>query len=305
MVAAKSSTLLEPKGKMLRKGTATNRTIKDNGAQPQVLRVLRGRGTAVGVNHWERDCRKKKAGEPRKTPAPEANLAQKRDKPSPSVLWSQALSNDDCPRKTQHKASGSRAADVLTICLLTSGTVNSSWYIDSGASAHVCKDRAEFKTYSPRTDFDHVVLGDNTHLEVKGAGQVQIRLADDEWIVLHGVLHVPTMSKNLLSVRQLTRQPDITLQFENDVCNISINGIVKARGRLRDDLYALVSGRKNDMAMATTVGSATSLPTIWHARLGHPNRQKMQIMASGDYYRDKFTHDFAQLPFCEVCVRAK
>lgn len=37
-------------------------------------------------NHWERDCRKKRAGELRKLPAPEANVTSKREKPSPSVL---------------------------------------------------------------------------------------------------------------------------------------------------------------------------------------------------------------------------
>lgn len=48
-------------------------------------------------NHWERDCRKKKAGEPRVTPPVEANTVQKKDRPSPSVLCAQIIGTQTIP----------------------------------------------------------------------------------------------------------------------------------------------------------------------------------------------------------------
>lgn len=221
----------------------------------------------------------------------------------PSVLWSQALPNDVDMHEPDIEAHRSNwpIPELLTVCVLTLTAQTSAWYIDSGASAHVCKDRHEFITNHLSADFDHVVLGDNTHLSVKGEGQVRIPLSGNEWLTISGVLHVPTMSKNLLSVRQLTKQSEVILSFRDTICDILIKGKIKAQGKLGEDLYTLVPGTNVQMHLTTLIHK----PNLWHARLGHPNKQKMQLMSSGRFYRDEFMHDFDQLQFCKVCVRAK
>lgn len=116
------------------------------------------------------------------------------------------------------------------------------------------------------------------------------------------------MLKNLLSVRQLTKEPDLALSFHNNVRDIFIKGKKRAEGRLSDDLYSLMAGSnaaKRDTASAASLTTVSTKASMWHARLGHPNRQKLQQMSAGNLYREAFIHDFSQLPFCEVCVRAK
>lgn len=128
----------------------------------------RGKGAQTGENsspkhqgscrwhglpyHWERDCRKKKAGEPRQMPSPETNTAQRdkgkdREKTSPSVLMVQTLT-------------AQRLAEAATVCLLTGRPNAELWYIDFGTFAHIRMQKRLPKNYKARTRPTHVVLGD-------------------------------------------------------------------------------------------------------------------------------------------------
>lgn len=48
-----------------------------------------------------------------------------------------------------------------------------------------------------------VYLGDNSSLEIKGSGQVEILLSDGTLHILENVLHIPDLRKNLFCIKQL------------------------------------------------------------------------------------------------------
>ncbi|GJQ93834.1 zinc finger, CCHC-type containing protein [Tanacetum coccineum] len=54
-----------------------------------------------------------------------------------------------------------------------------AWWIDSGATTHVCKDRCWFKTYEPVEDGSVLYMGDDHFAPVHGKGSVK-KAIDDE-----------------------------------------------------------------------------------------------------------------------------
>ncbi|GKF42803.1 hypothetical protein Tco_0126145, partial [Tanacetum coccineum] len=47
-----------------------------------------------------------------------------------------------------------------------------AWWIDFGATTHVCKDRCRFKTYEPVEDRYVLYMGDDHFAPVHGKGSV-------------------------------------------------------------------------------------------------------------------------------------
>nr|GEX32030.1 zinc finger, CCHC-type [Tanacetum cinerariifolium] len=74
----------------------------------------------------------------------------------------------------------------------------SAWWIDSGVTNHVCKDRCWFKTYEPM-EYGYVLyMGDDHFAPVHGKGSVALEFCFGKTITLFNVLYVPKLRKNLV-----------------------------------------------------------------------------------------------------------
>ncbi|KAI5381227.1 hypothetical protein KIW84_UN0906 [Lathyrus oleraceus] len=74
-----------------------------------------------------------------------------------------------------------------------------AWWIDSGATTHVCKDRFWFKTFVPVEDGSVLYMGDDHFAPVEGKGNVVLEFSSGKTITLFNVLYVPKLRKNLIS----------------------------------------------------------------------------------------------------------
>ncbi|GJV26168.1 zinc finger, CCHC-type containing protein [Tanacetum coccineum] len=74
-----------------------------------------------------------------------------------------------------------------------------AWWIDSGATTHVCKDRCWFKTYEPVEDGSVLYMGDENFALVHGKGSVALEFSFGKTVTLFNVLYVPKLPKNLVS----------------------------------------------------------------------------------------------------------
>ncbi|GKF73679.1 hypothetical protein Tco_0220011, partial [Tanacetum coccineum] len=74
-----------------------------------------------------------------------------------------------------------------------------AWWIDSGVTTHVCKDRCWFKTYKPVKDGSVLYMGDDHFTPVHGKGSVVLEFSSGKSITLFNVLYVPKLHKNLIS----------------------------------------------------------------------------------------------------------
>lgn len=72
-----------------------------------------------------------------------------------------------------------------------------------------------------------------------GTGTVRLHTPQGKQIDLYEVLHVPDISKNLVSVTQLTRGDQIQVTFEHGACHVKEGPNVIMQGCLVEDLYLL------------------------------------------------------------------
>nr|GEV95938.1 hypothetical protein [Tanacetum cinerariifolium] len=68
-----------------------------------------------------------------------------------------------------------------------------AWWIDSGATTHVYKDRCWFKTYEPVEDGSILYIGDDHFATVHGKGSVALEFSYGKTITLFNVLYVPKL----------------------------------------------------------------------------------------------------------------
>ncbi|GJS37354.1 zinc finger, CCHC-type containing protein [Tanacetum coccineum] len=74
-----------------------------------------------------------------------------------------------------------------------------AWWVDSGATVHVCKDRCWFKTYESLNDGSILHMGNKLTALVHGHGCVDLWFSSGKVVSLLNVLHVPDIRKNLVS----------------------------------------------------------------------------------------------------------
>ncbi|GJV84229.1 zinc finger, CCHC-type containing protein [Tanacetum coccineum] len=111
-----------------------------------------------------------------------------------------------------------------------------AWWIDSGATTHVCKDRCWFKTFEPVEDGSVLYMGDEHFDPIHGKGSVALEFSSGKMVTLFNVLYVLKLRfgyyNNCMFMLNLNKVPDDS-----------------------DSVY---------MSSSTIVNSS-----LWHARLGH------------------------------------
>lgn len=100
------------------------------------------------------------------------------------------------------------------IALTTSSKYKVPWIIDSGASDHMTDSHHLFSTYTPCAGNIKVKIADGSLSTVAGKWSIQISKS----ITLNSVLHVPNLSCNLLSVSQLTKKSNCSVEFFPSYC---------------------------------------------------------------------------------------
>nr|GFB85156.1 zinc finger, CCHC-type [Tanacetum cinerariifolium] len=68
-----------------------------------------------------------------------------------------------------------------------------AWWIDFGATTHVCNDRCWFKTYEPVEDGSVLYMGDDHFAPIYGKGSVVLEFSLRKSITLFNVLYVPKL----------------------------------------------------------------------------------------------------------------
>lgn len=232
--------------------------------------------------HFERECRKKQAGEPRRNALPETHLASK-----PSVLVTSSIN-------------------------ITCGPQD--WYVDSGASDHICHDQSLFTTWFPNTGSirqpSQLTVGNNAVCKIEGSGKVVLKTSENKRLVLKEVLYVPTMAKHLVSVSRLLEVGKLDVKFRSDVCIISSKSTkqVLATARLCDRLYRLLLtnqvGSTINIALHAMQGHVSQM-MLWHARLNHVHEKKLKMLSLHPELYCKPITGITDLEFCDSCARGK
>ena len=123
-----------------------------------------------------------------------------------------------------------------------------AWLIDSGASFHYTPHTEWFCEYE-KYDGGDVFLGDDKKARIIGHEKVKLKLQGGRVRTLSGVLHIPALARNLISISKLD-DAGVKTVFEKDTCKMVQEALVLMRGAEN-----LVVSREKTM--------------LWHQRLGH------------------------------------
>ena len=111
-----------------------------------------------------------------------------------------------------------------------------AWLIDSGASFHFTPHREWFCEYE-KYDGGDVFLGDDRKARIIGRGKVKLKLQGGR-VRISGVLHIPTLARNLISVSKLD-DVGVKTVFKNDTYKMVRGALVLMQGVQIETLYKL------------------------------------------------------------------
>ncbi|GAB2281572.1 hypothetical protein Dimus_039478 [Dionaea muscipula] len=142
------------------------------------------------------------------------------------------------PKKVEHTSS--TLPQALSALTLDTTVTDTEWMTDTGASNHMTGTISLLKNLKKYYGSDSVLIGDGTSLEIKGVGDTEVQQKHITF-PLHDVLYVPALTKNLISVSQLTSQFPVNCEFSNDRFYIKdrATGHYLMTGTRRGDLYML------------------------------------------------------------------
>jgi len=156
---------------------------------------------------------------------------------------------------------------------------------------------------------DQIFIGNGEGLSIFGAGSSSFVSPNDSHITfkLHKLLHVPSISKNLLSVSQFAKDNSVFFEFHPHLCLVKSQGINKVLLQVVvgvDGLYSFhnlkfqdnsplllstsisdtglsitaATVNENSTVVSNSVVSSPSIASLWHARLAHPNSHVMKLV---------------------------
>ncbi|GKC06242.1 zinc finger, CCHC-type containing protein [Tanacetum coccineum] len=142
-----------------------------------------------------------------------------------------------------------------------------AWWVDSGATVHVCKDRYWFKTYESLTDESILHMGNQSTALVHRRSCVDLKFSSRKIVSLFDVLHVPNIRKNLVS-SSILNNCGYKQVIESNKFVLSKHGVFIGFGYLSNQIFRLNIVNDN-IALAFMSTSKLNDLILWHARLGH------------------------------------
>nr|GEU38748.1 zinc finger, CCHC-type [Tanacetum cinerariifolium] len=176
-----------------------------------------------------------------------------------------------------------------------------SWWVESGATWHVCNDQAMFKTYEPSESM--LYMGNHSTAQVKGNGKIDLIFTYGNTLTLKDVLHALDVRKNLVS-GSLLNKFGFKLVVESDKFILSKGGKFVGKGYHTSGMCKLnikdvVNSSVNDVNM--TEVSNVNNASAGIPRLCHVYFKRMRNMANAnlipklDSKNDK----------CQTCMHTK
>lgn len=212
------------------------------------------------------------------------------------------------PRQRARAVKSCASSSSETAFLLGQGTSSKSWYIDSGATSHMCNDRAFF-TEGYRSKTETVTVANGQKISSQGIGDgilhCQVSETASKPVSVKNVLYVPSLESNLLSVKKMTQQGHV-VTFSNGQCVVTKNQEVVATGKIENDLYSL-STVSSQAASLSRSSDHRDCIHVWHHRLGHRDPHAIQRLQ-----RDGLAHGIhiqeCSCPHqlkCGSCIKGK
>ncbi|RVW64853.1 Retrovirus-related Pol polyprotein from transposon TNT 1-94 [Vitis vinifera] len=162
------------------------------------------------------------------------------------------------------------------------GSNPKEWWIDTGATLHVCSDKKMFSTFEPIENGEKMFMGNSATSEIKGQGKVILKMTSGKELTLTNVLYVPEIRKNLVS-GSLLNNHGFRLVFESNKVVLSKSRMYVGKGYMSDGMWKL-----NDEAIEKFV--------LYKTEVENQLNKKIKVLRSdrgGEY----------ESPFVDICAQ--
>jgi len=138
--------------------------------------------------------------------------------------------------------------------------------MDSGATSHMTGNGGNLTSYFYMSN--NITVGNGHHIPVVGSGHASLPNS----LTLNNVLHAPKFIKNLVSVRKITIDNDVSVEFDPFGFPVKDfqTGTLLMRCTSSGDLYPIPTSQHTTAALSPPSTFAASSTELWHCRLGHP-----------------------------------
>ena len=145
---------------------------------------------------------------------------------------------------------------------------------------------------------DQLYVGNGQGLHISATGSSKFH-TNSAHFKLNDILHVPLITKNLLSIHKFTSDNNVYVEFYPNFCMVKDMQTHRLlmRGEHKDGLYLLHFLQNR----SSYIGEKAS-PDTWHNRLGHPHFRVLQNILNK--YGLPITHKISHL-HCEACRTSK
>jgi hypothetical protein len=173
--------------------------------------------------------------------------------------------------------------------------VDPSWYADTGATDHLTYNLDKLHMKEQYHGKDHVRTANGAGMRITHIGQ-SILPTPSHPLHLKDVLHVPSVTRNLLLVKKFTRDNNVFFEFHPwNLCvkDWDTRGILLIGGS-RGGLHNLNASSSSRHAFSSTMVSLSR----WNFRLGHPATPVVQhILHRHDIPSELVNNDV----ICDAC----
>jgi histone deacetylase 1/2 len=142
------------------------------------------------------------------------------------------------------------------------------WYMDSGATDHLISQMHKLNAQEKYQGSDKVHTANGAGMHISHIGQASVPTHTSKQLRLTNILHVPSVTRDLLSVHKFTWDNNVFCEFHPFDLFVKDRDTrdVLLRGCYRHGLYELDAPSSTPQVFSG-VRTASSQ---WHSRLGHP-----------------------------------
>ena len=200
----------------------------------------------------------------------------------------------------------------IRVLSLTSTERDKCWYVDSGASCHMCFDKSEMDDYIEFDSAQTIGMADDSIIHAIGKGTVRLtsKIGDEfHNLRLMDVLHVPKSRKNLLSVSAAMEKGNKVVfgnyAGESLVKIYSFGQLTSVAKKNSLGLFTLVLDHAAPKYSANMVDVSDG--ELWHQRFGHIGYDALRSLNAKNLAIGINVNDFdeASIRSCKACAEGK
>jgi histone deacetylase 1/2 len=176
--------------------------------------------------------------------------------------------------------------------------VDTNWYMDTGATDHITGELEKLTTHDKYLGGDQVHTASGSGMEIQHIGNGVLRSPKGN-LHLKNILHVPSASKDFLSVHCIANDNNVFFEFHPKHFCVKDQETrrILLTGPCKNGLYTVESANK------TVLGVTKPSTSLWHHRLGHPASPVVQRVLN--FHKLPFVSESNKDGVCDTCQRGK